>query len=157
MTDEYDVVVVGAGIVGSIIAKEAAEAGMSVLVLEAGTDLARTFEGYQQQLETFYGAFFKTPEGPYAFNPDAPQPDIPGIATPGADYFVETGTQKYGSTYARAAGGTTLHWLGTCLRMLAADQPNVEGARETARRTIRASNRAAEAVSRLRTLFTEKK
>jgi hypothetical protein len=45
----------------------------------------------------------------------------------------------------------------TCLRMLAADPPNVEGARETARRTIRDSNRAAEAVSRLSTLFTEKK
>jgi len=45
----------------------------------------------------------------------------------------------------------------TCLRMLAADPPNVEGARETARRTIRASNRAAEAVSRLSTLFNKKK
>jgi hypothetical protein len=45
----------------------------------------------------------------------------------------------------------------TCLSMLTADRPNVEGARETARRTIRDSNRAAEAVSRLRTLFTEKK
>jgi len=44
----------------------------------------------------------------------------------------------------------------TCLRMLAAGPPNVEGARETARRTILASNRAAEAVSRLSTLFTER-
>ena len=39
----------------------------------------------------------------------------------------------------------------TCLRMLSANRPNVEGARETARRTIRSSNRAAEAVSRLST------
>jgi hypothetical protein len=45
----------------------------------------------------------------------------------------------------------------TCLRMLAAESPNVEGARETARRTIRDSKRAAEAVSRLSSLFTEKK
>jgi hypothetical protein len=37
----------------------------------------------------------------------------------------------------------------TCLRMLLADPPNVEGARETSRRAIRASKRAAEAVSRL--------
>jgi len=44
----------------------------------------------------------------------------------------------------------------TCLRMLEEDLPNVEGARETARRTIRDCNRAAEAVSRLSTLFTEK-
>ena len=45
----------------------------------------------------------------------------------------------------------------TCLRMLSANPPNVEGARETARRTIRSSNRSAEAVSRLNPLFTEKK
>jgi hypothetical protein len=45
----------------------------------------------------------------------------------------------------------------TCLRRLEKDPPNVEGARETARRTIRDSNRAAEAVYRLSTLFYEKK
>lgn len=45
----------------------------------------------------------------------------------------------------------------TCLRMLAADPPNVGGARETARRTIRSSNRAAEAVALLSDPFTEKK
>jgi len=39
--------------------------------------------------------------------------------------------------------------------MLAADSPNLEGARETARRTIRASNRAADAVSRLSALLCE--
>jgi len=44
----------------------------------------------------------------------------------------------------------------TCLRMLTADPPNLEGARETARRTIRSSDRAAEAVSRLSALFTKK-
>jgi hypothetical protein len=43
----------------------------------------------------------------------------------------------------------------TCLRWLAADSPNVEGARETARRAIHASNRAAEAVSRLSALLNE--
>jgi C4-dicarboxylate-specific signal transduction histidine kinase len=42
---------------------------------------------------------------------------------------------------------------GTCLRMLAADPPNVDGARETARRTIRDGNRASEVISRLRALF----
>ena len=41
----------------------------------------------------------------------------------------------------------------TCLRMLEKGPPNVEGARETARRTIRNSNRAAQAVSRLGALF----
>jgi C4-dicarboxylate-specific signal transduction histidine kinase len=44
----------------------------------------------------------------------------------------------------------------TCLRMLAADPPNVDGARETARRTIRDGNRACEVITRLRTLFSKK-
>ena len=41
----------------------------------------------------------------------------------------------------------------TCLRMLAADPPNVDGARETARRTIRDGNRASDVITRLRALF----
>ena len=41
----------------------------------------------------------------------------------------------------------------TCQRMLAADPPNVEGARETTRRTIRDGNRASEVITRLRALF----
>ena len=44
----------------------------------------------------------------------------------------------------------------TCLRMLAADPPNIDGARETARRTIRDGNRASEVITRLRGLFSKK-
>jgi PAS domain S-box-containing protein len=44
----------------------------------------------------------------------------------------------------------------TCLRMLASDPPNVEGARETVRRTIRDGNRASEVITRLRALFIKK-
>ena len=45
---------------------------------------------------------------------------------------------------------------GTCLRMLDANPPNVDGARETARRTIRDGNRASEVITRLRALFSKK-
>lgn len=45
---------------------------------------------------------------------------------------------------------------GTCLRMLDADPPNIEGARETARRTIRDGNRASEVITRLRALFSKR-
>jgi PAS domain S-box-containing protein len=41
----------------------------------------------------------------------------------------------------------------TCLRMLAADPPNVDGARETVRRTIRDAGRASDVIKRLRALF----
>jgi PAS domain S-box-containing protein len=44
----------------------------------------------------------------------------------------------------------------TCLRMLSSDPPNIEGARETARRTIRDGNRASDVITRLRTLFSRK-
>jgi predicted enzyme related to lactoylglutathione lyase len=44
----------------------------------------------------------------------------------------------------------------TCRRMLDSDPPNIDGARETARRTIRDGNRASEVVTRLRTLFKRK-
>src|SRR5580698_5288875 len=44
----------------------------------------------------------------------------------------------------------------TCLRMLASDPPNIAGAVETARRTIRDGNRAADVVTQLRALFADK-
>ncbi|MGA2812091.1 MAG: ATP-binding protein [Candidatus Acidiferrum sp.] len=44
----------------------------------------------------------------------------------------------------------------TCLRMLDANPPNLEGARETARRTIRDGHRASEVIMRLRALFSKK-
>jgi signal transduction histidine kinase len=44
----------------------------------------------------------------------------------------------------------------TCLRMLAADPPNIDGASETARRTIRDGRRAADVITRLRAIFGKK-
>lgn len=45
---------------------------------------------------------------------------------------------------------------GTCLRMLSVDPPNIEIAKETARRTIRDGNRAADIIAQLRSLFSRK-
>jgi PAS domain S-box-containing protein len=44
----------------------------------------------------------------------------------------------------------------TCLRMLAADPPNLEGARATAQRTIRDGARASDVIVRLRALFSKR-
>lgn len=44
----------------------------------------------------------------------------------------------------------------TCLRGLCADPPNIEGAREAARRAIRDGKLASEIIARLRTLFSKK-
>jgi signal transduction histidine kinase len=43
-----------------------------------------------------------------------------------------------------------------CLRMLAADPPNLDRAADTARRTIRDANRATEIIKHLRALFSRK-
>jgi PAS domain S-box-containing protein len=43
-----------------------------------------------------------------------------------------------------------------CLRMLDTNPPNLEGARETARRTIRDGHRASDVITRLRTLYSKK-
>ena len=44
----------------------------------------------------------------------------------------------------------------TCLRTLCADPPNIDCAREAARRAIRDGNRASEVIARLRALFSKK-
>ena len=41
----------------------------------------------------------------------------------------------------------------TCLRMLGADPPNVAGAQETARRTIRDAGRVSELIAEFRTIY----
>jgi PAS domain S-box-containing protein len=45
---------------------------------------------------------------------------------------------------------------GTGMRMLSADPPNVQGAKETVRRTIRDAQRASDVITRLRALFARK-
>lgn len=44
----------------------------------------------------------------------------------------------------------------TCVKMLDGDPPNIDGARETAKRTIRDGRRAADVITRLRALFSRK-
>src|SRR5437588_1328432 len=130
----YDVVIVGAGIAGAILAKTLSKAGKSVLILEAGEGVhgidlepQEAFKVYQGYLDTFYKAVAKAPNAPYPNLPTAPSPDVLDIqriegTTPSTTgYFVQAGPMPFASTYDRRPGGTTLHWLGTCLRMLPND------------------------------------
>jgi len=116
----YDVVIVGAGISGALIAKRLTTAGLRVLVLEAGPATAWTFDGYSAHLGHFYAAAGKGPESAWPPAVGAPQPDTADVRT-GHGYFVQRGPDKYGSSYTRLLGGSTLHWLGVCLRMLPED------------------------------------
>jgi glucose dehydrogenase len=109
---DADVVIVGAGIAGALVADGLSRAGVKVLILEAGPRVDRG-----ASVARFYDALIKVPECPYEQPVYAPHPksDAPD------GYYVQTGPQKFSSTYLRQVGGTTWHWLGTCLRLVPDD------------------------------------
>lgn len=132
-TEQADVVIVGAGLAGSLIAYQLGLAGVKVLVLESGPEIPANRNQY---LERFYTATLKTPESPYppvstlspARNPaeqNAPRATIAdlilGWNNPDVSYLVQKGPLPFTSTYERVGGGTTWHWVATCLRMLPND------------------------------------
>jgi choline dehydrogenase-like flavoprotein len=112
MTRSADVVIVGSGVAGSLVAARLAKAGVKVLILEAGPRVQRN-----AALATFRDALIKIPESPYPDTPYAPRPksDNPD------HYYLQDGPDKFGGTYLRQVGGTTWHWLGTTLRFVADD------------------------------------
>lgn len=143
-TDNYDVVIVGAGVAGAILAKQLGQAGKRVLVLEAGPAAPASRSGFMSR---YFTNTLKSPSSPYppAISPrlpdeDFPLPDrlatpratIPMLFTPGkpgsgyvtdpeSSYLVQRGPAPFCSTYERVSGGTTWHWLGTVLRLLPDD------------------------------------
>lgn len=131
--DDYDVVIVGSGIAGSITAKILTNAGKKVLLLEAGLQVGISmdpeivYNNYQSYLNRFYKAAAKVPNSPYPDIKDAPSIDVIDleVPTPGVPstkgYLVQMGPVPFASDCARTPGGTTLHWLGTTLRMLPND------------------------------------
>ena len=133
MADEkYDVVVVGAGVVGALVARVLTEAGKCVLILEAGraiglTEEYRSYEAYKSNVDYFQRQAIKIPNSPYPPNPSAPSPYAtdnvpiaPGTPDMGG-YWVQMGPYPFMSSYLREEGGTTLHWMGSCPRLLPND------------------------------------
>ncbi|UXY25703.1 GMC family oxidoreductase [Streptomyces sp. HUAS TT20] len=135
MSNEYDLVIVGGGIAGATVAKTVIEkaAGMNpprhprILILEAGRATAMSADKYDTYVDAYREALIKVPNSPYPASGSAPQPNVLDIRRPepgrpaDSGYFVQMGPMPFGSDYARSLGGTTLHWLGTCLRMLPND------------------------------------
>ena len=109
---ETDAVVVGSGIAGAVLATRLAQAGVRVAVVEAGPRIDR-----QRALETFAAAPAKTPESPY---PRTAAADFP-ISQDADHWYRQSGPDQFKSTYLKAVGGTSWHWLGTCLRFLPND------------------------------------
>ncbi|MFT6503145.1 MAG: choline dehydrogenase-like flavoprotein [Crocinitomicaceae bacterium] len=133
----YDVVIVGGGWAGATMAKKLGEAGKKVLVVEAGVGLSSSDR--ETYMETFFTAMAKVPSSPYEQNYNAPRPSVLDIKNINPDdpvieypnnpiksikdngYFVENGPLPFASTNERLAGGTSWHWLGTCLRLVPND------------------------------------
>ncbi|HEX5166741.1 MAG TPA: GMC family oxidoreductase [Thermomicrobiales bacterium] len=109
---EADVVIVGAGVAGSLIAWTLAQAGAKVLVLESGPWVDRA-----KAVETYRAAVAKTPEAPYPPLEYAPRPTVAAID----EYYQQQGPDMFQSTYERRVGGTTWHWQGTAMRHLPND------------------------------------
>jgi choline dehydrogenase-like flavoprotein len=117
---EFDVVVVGGGVAGALAAKRLSEAGLDVLVLEAGPSSPQYQTGYDKHLRTFYTAYAKGAESAFPASPYAPQADTADVRH-NDGYFIQRGPDSYGSSYTRSLGGSTLHWLGVSLRMIPED------------------------------------
>ena len=111
MVEHSDVVIVGSGVAGALVACSLARAGARVTVVEAGPDVDRGVA--LQRLEQ---AAVRVPEAPYASAPHAESP-----ATIKDTYIRQDGPDPFRSTYLRLVGGTTWHWLGTALRLLPSD------------------------------------
>jgi choline dehydrogenase-like flavoprotein len=135
-----DVVIVGSGISGALIAKVLATAGKKVLILEAGEPMPPDVNGY---MDRFLDAISKVPESPYPPELSGPKGNLVDPATvnagrptvlslgakgkfgdwqdPKQSYLIQKGPLAFGSTYERINGGTVRHWLGTSLRFLPSD------------------------------------
>jgi choline dehydrogenase-like flavoprotein len=109
---EADVIIVGSGIAGALLAARLANAGVKVAILEAGQRVERT-----DAVQLYLNAATREPECPY---PPLPQAEHPITSNP--DYWYrQVGPDKFKSTYLKVVGGTTWHWLGTSLRFLPND------------------------------------
>ncbi|MQS17176.1 GMC family oxidoreductase [Streptomyces kaniharaensis] len=119
----WDVIVVGAGFAGSLVAGQLGERGWRVLVLEAGHGAPDAQQGHLDALESYRSAMAKVPNSPYATSGAAPSPDVTDLSgnTDGGfdagGYFVQRGPLPYASGYLRANGGTGLAWTGLAPRM----------------------------------------
>lgn len=98
----YDVVIVGSGIAGGLIALKLGQAGKQVLVLEAGDSVPANIN---EEMDRFYRTSAKVPESPYtpelSKDPStvaAGRPTVLSLSSaddwrnPSKSYLIQTGT-----------------------------------------------------------------
>jgi glucose dehydrogenase len=112
-TQQADIVVVGSGVAGALVAHQLALAGKSVIMLEAGPrmprgDIVERFRNQADKMDFM---------APYPSSPWAPHPEY----EPPNDYLILKGEHKFNSQYIRAVGGTTWHWAASAWRFMPND------------------------------------
>jgi choline dehydrogenase-like flavoprotein len=125
VTEQYDVVIIGSGVAGALIAWRLAKAERRVLILEAGERGVSRAE----MVERYAAATNKSLGSPYIASEPAkiPGPEqYGGKQTPPPpsirdDYYDQRDSDKFLSTYERRVGGSTWHWLGHTPRLLPND------------------------------------
>ena len=106
------IVIVGSGFVGSILAEKLSAQGIRVAVLEAGPRIDRN-----EALKRYRKALIKVPESPYVTSEEV---EFPLAHNPGI-WYRQSGPDPFKSTYLKAVGGTSWHWLGTTVRFVPND------------------------------------
>jgi fructose 5-dehydrogenase large subunit len=114
-----DVVVVGSGVVGALIADQLVRQGHSVVILEAGLRIERATAVENWRNMPFPNRVGSDFQGLYPQAKTAPAP----LYFPPNDYVALSGPSagSFEQGYLRTVGGTTWHWAASCWRHLPVD------------------------------------
>ncbi|SEK38396.1 Choline dehydrogenase [Roseateles sp. YR242] len=119
MSQQYDadLIVIGSGVMGGLIASRIAKAGKSVIILEAGPRVRRA-----DVVETFRNAPVKLSLANMKLQgAGSPFPNPPHIPSTYGPYLRQTGPVAYPTKYLRVVGGTTWHFGSALWRMIPND------------------------------------
>lgn len=113
--NKYDVVIIGSGIAGALLAYKLSKLGIRILLLESGA--RRDDERTKMSIE-YASAVFKTPGSPYKnSNNYLESPD--NTDKKQNEYYDQSQSpDEFKSTYEKLSGGTTWHWLGNVPRLI---------------------------------------
>ncbi|MGF6573774.1 choline dehydrogenase-like flavoprotein [Paraburkholderia sp. GAS333] len=114
---DADVIVIGSGVMGGLVASSLAREGKSVIVLEAGPRVKRA-----DVVETFRNAPVKLSLANMKLQGGgSPFPSMPYAPSTYGDYLQQTGPVPYKTAYLRVVGGTTWHFGSALWRMIPND------------------------------------
>ncbi|KAB7893260.1 GMC family oxidoreductase [Rouxiella badensis] len=114
---DADVIIIGSGVMGGLIACQLAKAGKSVIILEAGPRVKR-----EDIVERFRNAPTKMSLTNMKLQgAGSPYPNPPHIPSTYGPYLQQMGPVKYPTKYLRVVGGTTWHFGSALWRMIPND------------------------------------